>query len=186
MSFKSLQATRDGVSSSAIADYVIWSRVPELWTFGYESNQAMITKSLVAGFIAVLLVSCASPGGHGISGESDANRFKYAAMTFDHNNTQVVFQGRMSRRHFQEWFKADYPVGGERVEIPKDATSFGALVLTDGDEILLMPFYTWGDERSAQFACHGREFGRAPKFAVLEQSEKSFLDSMKRRLESLE
>jgi len=27
---KSLQATRDGGSSSAIAVYVIWSRVPEL------------------------------------------------------------------------------------------------------------------------------------------------------------
>ena len=38
MSFKSLQATRDGVSSSAIADYVIWSRVPELWTLGLKGG----------------------------------------------------------------------------------------------------------------------------------------------------
>ena len=37
---KSLQATRDGRSSSAVAVHVIWSRVPELWTLGHERYEA--------------------------------------------------------------------------------------------------------------------------------------------------
>jgi hypothetical protein len=146
----------------------------------------MITKSLVAGVFGVLLVSCVGPRGRDISGEPHSEQFKYAAIAFDHNNTQVVLQGRISHRRFQEWFKTDYPVAGERIEIPNSATSFGALVLTDGNEILVMPFYMWGDERSRQFCCQGREFGKAPKFSVGERSEKSFFESMKRRLKSLE
>jgi hypothetical protein len=35
---KSLQATGDGVSSSAVADYVIRPALPELWTLGSLRN----------------------------------------------------------------------------------------------------------------------------------------------------
>jgi len=140
----------------------------------------MIKKVFCAiGFISVVLSAFMLTA---LAETHAEKQIMYAAITFDHNNSQTVFQGRMSRKHFQEWFRTDYPVAGERVEIPDEATSFGALVLTDGDEILVMPFYRWGGEKSVQFACHGHDLGRAPKFAVLEQSEKTFVESMKKAI----
>ena len=62
---KSLQATRDGRSSSAIAVHAGWSRVPELWTLG-DFDTFMKTRRLVTLF-ALLGALIAS----GISASAD-------------------------------------------------------------------------------------------------------------------
>jgi hypothetical protein len=65
MANKSLQATRDGRSSSAVAVHVIRSRVPELWTFGKMSGQHFM-KHILLALMAVALIGCqkAQPVAH--------------------------------------------------------------------------------------------------------------------------
>jgi hypothetical protein len=120
-----------------------------------------------------------------LAATSAEKQMKYAAIIFNDTNSQIVFEGRISRRQFEEWFKTDYPVAGACITIPNDAASFGVLALAAGDEIFVMPLYTWEDGKSAHFACQGRKCGSAPKFAVFENAKKSFLESMKKRLEEL-
>jgi hypothetical protein len=107
------------------------------------------------------------------------------AITVKQNQPNVAFRGHLSAERFQEWFKSDYGAGGERIEIPKNATLLGTLVITDGDEILMMPFYTWGDGNHKHFSCQGFTFGKAPAFSVAADTETEFLQRMKKRLESL-
>ena len=47
---------------------------------------------------------------------------KCACVIFVHNVNHTVFEGRIRRAQFTKWFKKDYPVGGERIEIPAGAT----------------------------------------------------------------
>lgn len=124
---------------------------------------------------------------HAASPETPAPRqFKFTGVIFDHQQNRVICEGRIAPQQFQKWFRQNYTVEGERVETPQDATAFGALVLTDGDEILVMPLYTWGVERLRYFACQSHEIGKAPMFSVVEQSQKAFLDRMKLELGKLQ
>jgi hypothetical protein len=146
----------------------------------------MTMRGLAVSGLAIVLVLCISTGA-GISAKKpDQKTIRYEAITIKGNQPETVFQGNISPEQFQKWFKSDYVVGGERIEVPKDATLFGTLVLTDGQQILVMPFYTWGDEKHKDYRCQGFEVGKAPAFAVSGQSEKVFLQSMKKRLETLE
>ena len=122
----------------------------------------------------------------GAEEKKPAKPFTYQVITFVKNDPQTVCQGRMTADQFRKWFKSDYSVAGERVEIPGDATPFGALVLTGGDELIVLPLYTWQGEKVRHFACQGFKFGRAPSFSVWERSEEAFLRSMKERLAALE
>ncbi len=114
-----------------------------------------------------------------------ATPFKYAVVVFDHQANRVVCEGRISARQFQKWFKEDYAVAGERIETPKDATACGALTLSDGNEILVMPLYRWGSGKVRQFACQSHEIGRAPMFSVVEEAEPVFFQTIRNRLVEL-
>ena len=121
------------------------------------------------------------------TGQKPAPRkFKFAAIVFDHAGNRAIFEGRITAQQFQKWFKKNYAVEGERIETPRDATAFGTLVLTDGDEVLVMPFYKWGGDKQEYFACQSHAIGEAPMFRVLERSEESFLKSMKSTLGGIE
>ena len=114
-----------------------------------------------------------------------AKPVRYAGILFDHKSNEVKCEGRISREQFRKWFKEDYDVGGERIETPQDAVSFGVLVLTDGDEIVTMPFYRWGGPKDSYFACQSAEIGKAPMFSVLERTEADFIASARRNLSEL-
>ena len=112
-------------------------------------------------------------------------QFKYVVVVFDHEANRVICEGRISARQFQKWFKRDYAVGGEQVEVPQNATALGALILSDGDEILVMPLYRWGSETVKYFACQSHTIGRAPMFHVLKKSEEEFFRAVKSALAEL-
>ncbi len=115
-----------------------------------------------------------------------ADGVKYACILFDgKQGNKTVVEGRIPRAQFVKWFKEDYHVGGERVETPSDAKVIGALVLTDGDEILVMPMHSWSIRGFTSFACQSIEIGNAPMFSVLEESKKQFLATMQTRLKQL-
>ena len=136
-------------------------------------------------FLAV--VAIAAVLALGASGEqAEKKQFKFACILFDRKENQAVFQGHMNTHQFRKWFREDYAVAGERFETPKEATAFGALVLTDGDEILVMPLYTWGNRKQKYYACQSHTIGAAPMFRVLEKSKKRFLDKMKAELGKLQ
>ena len=122
------------------------------------------------------------------TGQKPAPRkFKFAAIVFDHAGNRAIFEGLITAQQFQKWFKKNYAVEGERIETPRDATAFGTLVLTDGDEVLVMPFYKWGGDKQEYFACQSHAIGEVPPmFRVLERSEESFLKSMKSTLGGIE
>ncbi len=108
--------------------------------------------------------------------------FKCSCVVFDHKENPAVFRGIIDAELFKKWFKEDYAVSGERVETPKDASSFGTLVLTDGNEIFVMPLYTWGNADDRHFACQSHAIGHAPLFSVLADTQKDFIDKMKAEL----
>ncbi len=121
-----------------------------------------------------------------IDEKQPADGVKCACILFDGNKGhQTVFEGRIPQAQFVKWFKEDYRVGGERVETPPDATVIGALVLTDGEEILVMPMHSWSIRGFTSFACQSIAIGKAPMFSVLEESKKQFLATMKARLRKL-
>jgi hypothetical protein len=144
----------------------------------------MKTKILTIAFTA-FLASCASFPGQEPSWQGHAISATYSIVTFDHNKTEARLQGEISRQHFQDWFKTDYPVAGERVEIPAEAKVFGALILMDGGDLLVMPLYSWGNGQNSLFKCQSPKIGQAPKFVVFERTQEDFMKSIKKRLEDL-
>jgi hypothetical protein len=145
----------------------------------------LLTVAAVAGLVVLAAISTGSLVDHGVEA-SEVKPVTYQVVTFGTNDPQTACRGRMTADQFRKWFKSDYPVAGERVEIPRDATPFGALVLTGSDEIIVLPLYTWQSEKARHFACQGVKLGRAPMFSVWERSEEAFLRSMKDRLGALE
>lgn len=104
--------------------------------------------------------------------------YKYQCVIFDHKNNQVVLQGHLNAASFQEMFKQGYSVGGERMETPIDATPFGALVLTNGSEIMTMPLYKWSHQGSWKYFCQSRSIGTPPRFSVFGDSQQKFFKQM--------
>ena len=78
-----------------------------------------------------------------------------------------IFRGQISAEQYKKWFKSDYPGLGERIEIPKDATFFGTLVLTNGNEVIVLPFYEWRNEYRP-FGLDWRRFGEMESEAEIE------------------
>jgi hypothetical protein len=135
---------------------------------------------------AILLLTLYFAFNGGIEAQApEQNSFRYEAIVIHHNQPRVEFRGQLSAEQIRKWFKSAYTVRGERIEIPKDAQIWGALVLTDGFEIQVMPFYHWANDNASLYCCQGFEFGKAPAFCTFEQSEKAFLKSMRARLENL-
>src|SRR5262245_5640000 len=145
----------------------------------------LLNAAAVAGLAVLANVSTGSLVNPGVEA-SEVKPVTYQVVTFGTNDPQTACRGRMTADQFHKWFKSDYPVGGERVEIPRDATPFGALVLTAGDEVMVLPLYTWQGEKARHFACQGFKLGTAPMFSVWKRSEEAFLRSMKERLAALE
>jgi uncharacterized membrane protein len=145
----------------------------------------LLTVAALTGLAVLAAVSTGSLADHS-AGAQEAKPFTYQVVTFVKNDPQTTCRGQMTADQCRKWFKSDYPVAGERVEIPGDATPFGALVLTGGDEVIVLPLYTWQGEKVRHFACQGFKIGRAPRFSVREPSEELFLRSMKERLAALE
>jgi hypothetical protein len=139
----------------------------------------------IAGLAFLLAFSAGLPGESSAQGRGP-KRFSYEAIAIKQNQPRVIFRGHITAKQFQKWFKSNFAVIGARVEIPKDAMLWGTLVLTNGQEILVLPFYQWNNQTRSVYCCQGFEFGKAPMFRTLEKSEESFLRSMKRQLENLD
>jgi hypothetical protein len=136
----------------------------------------------LVGSIAWILAAC---GMLVDAGQRGGKQFKVVGVLFDHKDNNSFFSGKITEQQYHAWFKQDYPVLGERIETPQNATSFGTLIATDGEEILVMPFFKWGSESSSYFACQSQGIGRAPKFTVLQPSEKEFLKIFSAKLNEI-
>jgi hypothetical protein len=80
-------------------------------------------------------------------------------------------------------FKQDYSMAGKRnLSTASYAIPFGALVLTDGSEIVTMPLYKWQFQKKWFYACQGDGIGKAPWFNVVEDNQKKFFKEMSLRL----
>ena len=110
---------------------------------------------------------------------------RFACVVFDKEGHRTELEGDISHPQFIKWFKKDYRVGGERVETPAEATAFGVLALTDGEEILVMPLYKWGKGNRKLFSCQSIAIGKAPMFNVVAESQKELLSTMKSRFGEL-
>ena len=128
--------------------------------------------------VAILELACA--------GAPAERQFKFSAFMFQRGRGRAICEGRISAQTYQKWFKKDYLAAGERIEVPKDAAAFGVLILTDGEEILGMPFYRWKAGEENYFACQGAVLGQAPMFSVIEQTEDAFSRALKQKLAELE
>lgn len=137
-----------------------------------------IVVGVVTVFVGILVVGA-------FAKQPEAKAIKLSCVLFDHKDNRVVLTGHVAADKFEQWFKKDYPVGGERIETPKEGTVFGALVLADGDDILVMPFHTWGNGKPTYFACQSHAIGEAPMFTVIAESKKAFIQSMKARLNEI-
>lgn len=123
--------------------------------------------------VAVLLLVSAGP----------AKQYRFTCILFEHGADSVVKQGVISEARFQEWFKRGYSVGGERVETPPNATVIGVLVLTDGNEVLVMRMSTWNN--GLNYACQSKEIGKAPKFRATGDSKDAFVANLKREIDRI-
>lgn len=109
--------------------------------------------------------------------------YKYQCVVFDHKANQVILRGHLNAASFQQMFKQDYSMTGKRnIETPTYATPFGALVLTDGSEIVTMPLYKWQRQKKWLYACQGYRTGKAPAFSVLEDGQQKFFKQMSLQL----
>jgi hypothetical protein len=136
--------------------------------------------TIVAAVLAAIL-------GLGTSGaQQKITPFIFTCVVFDQKQARTVLKGQIEAQQFKKWFKEDYPVEGERIEPPADAIAFGCLVVTDGEEILVMPLYKWGKAKQLHFACQLHEIGRAPMFSVVTDSEEALVQKMKAALAKME
>ena len=134
----------------------------------------------------VAVVLAAVLGIHATAAQPKTAPFNFMCVVFDHKEARTVLIGQIEAQQFQKWFKENYPVGGERIEPPADAIAFGCFVVTDGRETVVMPLYKWGNAKQMHFACQLHEFGRAPMFSVVTESEESLIQKMKMELAKLE
>ena len=131
---------------------------------------------------AVLIMSLLMMLCLGTAGEVKVEKhIKYACILFDQKG-QIAFEGAINLKQFHEWFKKGYPILGWRPEIPKGATIFGALVLTDGEEITVMPLYVWMTGKFEHYCCQSYKCGLPPKFGILADTRQGFLEEMKKQL----
>jgi hypothetical protein len=116
----------------------------------------------------------------------DQPRYQYACTLFDHKGDQTLCQGSISAQAFKEWFKDSYPVAGERLETPATATPCGALALSNGTEVFIMPLYQWKTGTPTHYACQSQSIGTPPKFRTLADSLPDFTAKITAQLKSLE
>lgn len=139
-----------------------------------KRNTIVITVLIAMGAVAVAQAQQTGP-----------KAFTLSCVLFEHKESQVVLRGHVDADKLQAWFKSDYPVAGERIETPTNATAFGVLLLTDGAELLVIPCYTWRAGELTYFACQSYEIGHAPMFTVMSTSRKAFIKSLKERLNEI-
>jgi len=134
-------------------------------------------KTAIVLSVSLLLLACFS-----IADEVKVEKqIKYACILFDQKG-RVAFEGVLNPKQFHRWFKESYECSGERNEPSKEATVFGALVLTDGEEITAMPLYVWKDGKAEHYCCQSYKLGEPPKFWVWEDTRQGFLEEMKKQL----
>ena len=104
---------------------------------------------------------------------------------FDGKDNRSFYTRGITERQYEKWFKNGYSVASERIETPKGAAAFGALVVSGGGHLLVMPFYKWGPPGARYFACQSKGIGCPPRFRVLATSEGAFLRSMKRDIRDI-
>ena len=99
---------------------------------------------------------------------------KFTAVVFAGPGNRVICEGRMTSEQFENWFKKD-PKGmdGKRGGTPQNAVAFGALVLTDGEGIFIMPFYRSGDEKVKYYVCQGA-LARPRSFTLRHSPKRTF------------
>jgi hypothetical protein len=110
---------------------------------------------------------------------------RYSLVVFDGASSKTIVEGKITNEQYKKWFAQDYSVRGERIETPKSSTSVGALVLLNGEKIILMPLCTWHIKTGhTYFTCQSDEFGQAPMFSVCTESktQTEFLKQMEHKL----
>lgn len=113
---------------------------------------------------------------------------KFNCVIFNGPTSVQKFDGEVSSRIFTKWFQEDYAVFGERIETPLSATSIGALILTNENNLLVMPICTWTIESGhTYFACQSDAIGKAPMLCVCTESNTAaeFLEQLKRKMSEL-
>ena len=118
----------------------------------------------------------------------DIDGVAFSLVVFSGASSETIATGKIPRNEYNSWFTKDFGVGGERIETPESAASFGALILLDGEQITTMPLSTWQiASGQTYFACQSVAIGKAPMFSVCLQSETKaeFLKQVKNKVTEL-
>jgi hypothetical protein len=112
-----------------------------------------------------------------------ATQFRYSCVRFDQNRSEIVFQGKLDPEKFQMLFRDACLANYEQVEIPKSASVFGVFAIADGNEIMVMPLYTWKQGKNTYCACRFEtaETVLSPAFQAVGDKDR-FLKTLARRI----
>jgi hypothetical protein len=97
---------------------------------------------------------------------------------FDRDGDRIANSGDFPVEEYHTWFTEDWPVGGERLEIPENAFVCGVLVVSCKEGLFSMPVYRWQMGADFKYACQSYKIGKAPRFQVIAQGEQAFIDSV--------
>jgi len=151
--------------------YLVW------WTDGDRKSNVLVFQKDAKGLQRLPNIEK--------EGTAPPANVNFTCVVFDQKEARTVLKGQIEAQQFKKWFKEDYAVAGERIEPPADAVAFGCLVVTDGEELFVMPLCKWGTTKQQHFACQLHEIGRAPMFSVVTDSEEALIQKMKAALEKM-
>jgi hypothetical protein len=141
-----------------------------------------------SGFVAmtIILVAALVCAGE-LTPQAQKGQFIFSCVVFGNTNNQEIFKGAMDAAQFRELFEVrKYGMGGGgRLLTPPDAIAFGALTLTDGQTILVVPLFTWKETgRGTFFASQFFKNGEASMFSVsaIEQTQNGLIQKMRELL----
>ena len=142
----------------------------------------------ITGLHAAVLLFAACSLGSTATPTNDNDGVQFTLAIFNGASSETIAQGSITRNEYETWFTQDCAVGGERIETPKSANSIGALILIDGDQILVMPLCTWQIASGhSYFACQSDAIGNAPMFGVCTESKtkNEFLNQIESKITGL-
>jgi hypothetical protein len=122
-----------------------------------------MVSSITALLSLCLLTSCASPS------------YTYHAVVFDKSPGTIVAAGVGNAKHCKALFEPPGTYIGPHIDIPKDASIFGGLVVIRQGQVKVVPLYTWQDKAGVKkFGCNGP----APQFAHQGNSQEELMKSI--------
>lgn len=93
----------------------------------------------------------------------------YILLNFSENlPSPVVSHGKFTSRDvFEESFRSNYPIFGQRLSPPDTSEIVGALLVFNNRTTVALPIHSWSDANSTIFLCQGTSTdGIAPEYSA--------------------